>query len=326
MTSAQPRPATVDTATQRCPSNEEDTTMKTNHKIISAALAALTAGSAMIAGTVTFLPGLTANATTEPAEPGTTEAAGSGLYYVAFGDSWPEGAHCGGCTTFVGLWAQAIEAQTDRTVDVINYTGAAEASAAQSKASASLLAALQTDEGTRDAVRAADVILIATGPNELDVLGDTCSGPDDFECVRDLGELWAENFDAILTEIDLLREGKPTAIRLVNAANLFVMVPDAIPEGAADDFATTGPGGLVFELLTTAICDAADAHDAVCVDVRPIITGPNLDQPGDENSPETMRAITDALVATALPELDGEEPAVGSTDSTAAPMSMSVGP
>ena len=47
--SALPHLATVDTATQRCPPNQEDTTMNTNHKIISSALAALAAGSAMIA-------------------------------------------------------------------------------------------------------------------------------------------------------------------------------------------------------------------------------------------------------------------------------------
>ena len=253
----------------------------------------------------TSAPGDTMGSSSSSGPPTSEAAPDAALNYVAFGDSWPEGAHCNGCTTFAGLWAEALETQTRRDIEFTDFTGAAEASTAQSKATASLLSALQTDDETRAAVQAADIILIATGPNEIDVLGDACSGPDDFDCVRDLGEMWSENFEAILTEIDLLREGKPTVIRLVNAANLFVMAPEAIPEGAADDFATTGPGGLVFELLTTAMCEAAATHDAVCVDVRPIITGPNLDQPGDENSPETMQAIADALVATGLPELDG---------------------
>ena len=40
------------------------------------------------------------------------------------------------------------------------------------------------------------------------------------------------------------------------------------------------------------------------LDVRPILNGPNLDEPTDENSPENMQAIADALVETGLPELD----------------------
>jgi hypothetical protein len=52
------------------------------------------------------------------------------------------------------------------------------------------------------------------------------------------------------------------------------------------------------------MCGAAAAHRAACGDVRPIINGPTMDVPGDENSPETMAAITQALIATGLPELE----------------------
>jgi hypothetical protein len=57
------------------------------------------------------------------------------------------------------------------------------------------------------------------------------------------------------------------------------------------------------ELHETAECDAARTHDAICVDVRPVLDGPRLDQPVDENSPESIRAVADALLATRLPEL-----------------------
>ena len=73
--------------------------------------------------------------------------------------------------------------------------------------------------------------------------------------------------------------------------------------GLDEDFAATA-FALNFELLTEAVCETAEAHDARCVDVRPILNGPNLDQPTDENSPENMQAIADALVGTGLPELD----------------------
>jgi hypothetical protein len=219
--------------------------------------------------------GIAGASTSEP--PGSTvPAAGSAdvttrtLNYVAFGDSWPEGAHCNGCTPFPRLWAEDLDAHPGWDIEFTDYTGSHERSPDQSKGTASLLATLENDEETRAAVQTADIILIATGTNELD------NGE----------EVWHDNFDAILTEIETLRDGKPTAIRLVNAANPPFLPPE------------------IFELLTIANCDAAEAHDAICIDVRPLILGPAFDQPGDENSPETMRAITDALLATGLPELN----------------------
>ena len=47
----------------------------------------------------------------------------------------------------------------------------------------------------------------------------TCGGPDQFDCIRDLGDVWDAGSHAILSEIETLREGKPTAIRLVDAAD-----------------------------------------------------------------------------------------------------------
>ena len=166
--------------------------------------------------------------------------------------------------------------------------------------SASLLGSLQTNEETRTAVADADVILISTGPNEIGdaveaVKTGTCGGTDGFDCIRALGETWSTNFEQILTEIETLREGNPTAVRLVNVANPFVLYPE-MNEGLPPDFATTG-GTLMFDLLTAAMCDAAAAHEALCIDARPLIQV-------SEDSPESMQAVADALAATGLPELD----------------------
>ena len=233
--------------------------------------------------------------------------AGTALSYVAFGDSWGEGAHCNGCRPFPMLWLDYLQEQTGAEVEFTNFTGVREASDAEGKGSASLLASIQNDEATQNAVRAADIILIETGGNEggdamEQVIAGSCGGADGFDCIRSLGEMWSANFDEILTEIKALREGQPTAIRLVNAANAFLSVPE-MNEGMPTDFAMTG-GALAFELLTAAMCDAAATHDAVCVDVRPVLNGPGMDQPVDENSQESMQAVADALAATGLPELD----------------------
>jgi hypothetical protein len=235
--------------------------------------------------------------------PTSAEPSGNVVRYVAFGDSWPEGAHCEGCDSFAYLWADLIEAETGLEVELTNFMGDAEQSSAGSKTSASLLASLDQD-ATRAAVSTADVILIATGPNSLEtvvpkILSRNCGGSDGLDCIREAGKAWDEDFDAILDEIDLIRAGKPALVRLVNAANVFAMDKDlaaAVPKG----FVSTG-GELMFELLTQAQCDAAEAHRAVCVDVRPLITGPDGD--GDENSDASMQAVADALIDTGLREL-----------------------
>jgi hypothetical protein len=221
------------------------------------------------------------------------------LSYVAFGDSWPEGAHCDGCTPFAELWAEDLETQAGVEVGFEDFTGDNEESGADEMASATLLGSLQSGESTRTAVENADIVLIATGPNEIGdaiepLLAGTCGGPDQLECVRTLGQKWSTNFDAILTEIEALRDGRPTAIRLVNAA-----VPTAADLGEPANEALETALPLIYEQLTVAVCDAAAAHHAVCIDVRPLISSA-----AEENTPESMRAVTDALVATGLAELD----------------------
>ena len=236
----------------------------------------------------------------------TSEASASsepGLSYVALGDSWVEGAHCGGCRTFAGLYADGLEELTGDPVDFIDLTGD------RTTDSTALLDSLRTDDEIRSAIAEAGVVLIATGPNEGSATTEplangTCGGADNLDCVRALGERWTANFDASLDEIDRLRDGRATAVRLVNAANILTSVPSIAAElGLDEDFAATA-FALNFELLTEAVCETAEAHEAQCVDVRPILNGPDLDEPTDENSPENMQAIADALIETGLPELD----------------------
>lgn len=234
-------------------------------------------------------------------------SADSALTYVALGDSWPAGAHCGGCRTFAGLYADGLRARTGRHIDFHDVTGQAQPYfESAGGGSESLLKALRSDAATRDVVATADVILIATGPNEMGVAYEpskagTCGGADHMDCFRKLGSLWRRNFDAILSEIELLRDGKPTAIRLVDAANAFLSDP-SLMQGLPKSFAMT-KGALMFKLLNDALCHAAARHHAVCVDVRPILNGPHLNRSVDENSAASMRAVADALLATGLPEL-----------------------
>ena len=107
----------------------------------------------------------------------------------------------------------------------------------------------------------------------------------------------------MLTAIDDLRGGKPTVIRLVDASNAFLFDP-AMRAGLEPEFATTR-GALIYKLLNDAMCDAAAQHHAICVDIRALLTGPDLDQAADENSAASMEAIARALLDSGVAELGG---------------------
>jgi hypothetical protein len=118
--------------------------------------------------------------------------------------------------------------------------------------------------------------------------------------VQKLEDFWRQNFNEILDEIERLRDGRPTVVRLVSAANFFVSDPSAT-KGLPPDAMTFG--AKLFKALNDATCEAAHAHDAECVDVQRVLNGPTLDQPVDENSAASMRAVADALLATGNDEL-----------------------
>jgi hypothetical protein len=256
--------------------------------------------AALVAIAVAMAPAPAVGQSDEPSGP-------PPLRYVALGDSWPEGAHCGGCETFVGRWADALRETRGQDIVLTDLTGSQEPglSPGTGETSTSLLASLRFNAAMREAIRSADIILISSGSNELDLFGSPpaggdCAGDAMPDCIRAVGRLWHVNDEAILDEIGLLRAGKPTAIRFVNDANLFLADP-GLAGASKQDIASADQ---IFQLLTDAMCDAAAAHGAACIDVRPIINGPSMDQPGDEEADSTMQGITDALMATGLPELE----------------------
>jgi hypothetical protein len=153
----------------------------------------------------------------------------------------------------------------------------------------------------RDEVADGDIIVIATGPNEIEqafeeIQDGTCGGEDDMACVDELHRTWERDFDAILDEIETLRDGRPTAIRVVNAANAFIDL--SFSREAARGIAA------IFEALTQVLCDDAEAHGAVCVDVRPVLNGPDLNQPVNDSSQGSMDAVAELLVQAGVPELE----------------------
>jgi hypothetical protein len=228
------------------------------------------------------------------------------LMYVAFGDSWAGGYHCGGCRTFAGLYADGLEQRTGRRVVFTDLTAAAESGGRDWGTTTSLAVNLKAYPAARRETTRADVVLIALGRNDmaetLDALhSGICGGNDGLRCVRELRTLWTANFTTILVGIEELRGQRPTAIRLVDAGSPFLADPSMV-EGLGADFAMT-TGLLIMTSLRDAMCDVAAARHAVCVDVLPIINGPRFDEPASEDSAKTMQAVADALLAAGLPEL-----------------------
>ena len=226
---------------------------------------------------VIAMVGCSSGAEDEPSStaPAATQSeAEAGLTYIALGDSWPEGAHCDpACSTFPELHAEAIEEMTGEPIEFMNLSGQAQPffDTPGGGGSAGLLEALKTDDAFREEVAAGDIIVISTGPNDggeiFDAIMDgTCGGKDDTACVSELNRRWHRDFHGILQEIQDLRAGKPTTIRLVNAANAFTD-----PSFSA---ATARGFEAYFEALTEAMCDNAEDYGVVCVDVRPVLNGP----------------------------------------------------
>lgn len=226
-----------------------------------------------------------------------------GLTYVALGDSWIQGAHCNGCHTFPQTDAEALSELLGKPVTFQNLAGDNQPyfETPGGGGSTGLRKALQTDEYFRERVAAADIIVISTGPNDFGRIGKaiehgTCGGADDAACVAELDRRWHRDFDAILSQIEELRAGQPTAIRLVSVPNEF-NDPSLSP-------ATRRGWEASFEALAQAMCDNAKKHDVVCIDTRPVLNGPDVEQPPNVDAQESMDAVAALLAETGVPELD----------------------
>lgn len=219
--------------------------------------------------------------------------------YLAFGDSWPYGAHCNGCQPFPGLYAEGLAATTGRHIDFVNRT-------TNGGTAQELLQTIKSSEPIRADIAGADIIVMSIGANDLEPAFDsyvagTCGGLDSLDCFRDINETLRAAYEGMMTEIDGLRDGKPTAIRLVASSNEFLTDPGLIELFGAG-FGTSG-GVVITTLLRDTQCEVAHAHPAECVDLGLALNGPDLLVPKDINTQETMQLVADTILATGLDEL-----------------------
>jgi lysophospholipase L1-like esterase len=236
------------------------------------------------------------SASVSPSASATSEG---GLTYVAFGDSWPFGAHCGGCRPFPGLVVPGLEAASGQTIHFVNDV-------TNGGTAAELADAMTSDAKVRADLSVADIIVIAIGGNDLQPaleasVAGTCGGADNLDCFRAVRDGLAASYDKMLTRIDELRPGKPTAVRMVTTSNEFLADPDLISFFGPTFGATRGVA--ITKMNRDAQCAAAVAHHALCVDLGVALNGPSLTAPQDVNTQEAMQKVADAIVAAGLPEL-----------------------
>ena len=222
---------------------------------------------------------------------------------AALGDSFMATQNSKG-QTFVDLYAAALQGSEQRTVTVDDLSD-------DSNTTARLLERLRTDDSTRSSVSNADIIVISVGGNDSDPFGvypqGTCSPTQPLpDCLATYAPTFAANYELILTEVDSLRNGQPTAVRVTSADNPFVGWSEApTPTFGVDFYAQ------VAQAETDAACAAATSHAALCVDYLHIFggpdgtadpapfLGPDHAHPGDVG----IQAISDALAQLGLSEL-----------------------
>ena len=216
-----------------------------------------------------------------------------------FGDSWPYGAHCNGCRPFPVLLERAYAAITGQPIDFRNDT-------TNGGTAQELATAMKADSAIRRDIEAADIIVISIGANDLEPAGGsytagTCGGKDHLDCFRRVADSLRTAYEGMLTEIDGLRAGKPTAVRMVTTSNEF-LADQGLIEAFGADFGKTA-GVTITRLNRDVQCDVARKHHAVCVDLGAALNGPDLLRPNDVNTQATMQQVADAIAASGLVEL-----------------------
>jgi lysophospholipase L1-like esterase len=234
-----------------------------------------------------------------------------GLSVVTIGDSIPYAQEdCGGCTSFTTLYEEALRDKTSTQVTSQNL------STNDNLTGRSLVDRIKNDEPMRTAVAGADIVIVSIGFNDTpwNSLDDGCDAfdPDDFlnwkvytgVCVVQLAQRHAAELDAIFSEIETLRRGAPTAVRVLTNYNDILGWQHAPPE-------STKPSIEVFDAFYTETCKAAKAHHAACIDVYHAFNGADGGKPaGDlladnytEPSGKGQQRIADLLLAAGMTPL-----------------------
>jgi lysophospholipase L1-like esterase len=194
---------------------------------------------------------------------------GTALRVVGLGDSVME-TGAGESASIVDVFAAKLKSTGVAGSVAVDNLGDPSAT------SDSLRIALQSDGKTREAVAAADIVVVSVGGNDADPFatyppGTCTTGGDAAQCLAAYAPHLEANLDAIATEIVALRGGKPTALRFMSPDyNPFVGWDQAPSASFGTDFYAQVAGA-----ETAAACAVAERHGGQCADVFHLFNGPD---------------------------------------------------
>ena len=204
---------------------------------------------------------------------------GQRLSLVGLGDSIPGAGDRDGptgvctCVSYVRRYGELAASALGAPVETTNLARD------DGLGSSALLNRVRTEERYRTAIAAADLITLTIGTNDWQ---GACDWPGDEACWAAGAASVPADIDAILSEIEELRAGKPTVIRVTNYYDWYIDFPNnptslGDPNGPIpQEFLDYYRGAL--EAFNASICDSAAKHDTVCVDIAGPFNGTAHDQ------------------------------------------------
>lgn len=199
-------------------------------------------------------------------------AATEGLSLVGLGDSHPGALGCSGsCRSYVEVYGELAADALGQSVATTNLA------TNDSLESPTLLWRVENDAAHREALAGADLITVQIGLNDWQ---GACMFDGLTECLADGAATVESNLPAILGEIDALRQGLPTVVRVVSYFDPYVGTVQA-PEWWGFDPAEREAFESAFASALTdfnaMLCRVAVEHAAICIDGRTPIPGPGWD-------------------------------------------------
>ena len=193
------------------------------------------------------------------------------LDYVAFGDSLATGY--GATYGYVYRYAATLGTDTGAEVNV-NDLGV------DGLTSGQLRAAVENEQGARDAIKQSDVVTINIGANDLmqarlRYKAGYCGGADNQDCLRQTVADFQANWDAILTIVTDLRSPDEAMIRVTDFYNPFVSLDGPMiswPDSGTDDFSVFES---YLEQVNSEIAESSNAYGIPHAEIHEAFNGPS---------------------------------------------------
>lgn len=235
------------------------------------------------------------SATAGPATSSPSPASGP-IRVLGFGDSVMAGTGCD-CDDFLTQAGRQLQKATGRTVTTVN-------NGANGQTAAGTLRDLRTDDAYPVEIARADVIVLIIGANDL---GPALDSYDDEGCTPGCYQPavteMSQQLAGVLTLIDT--EKRPDATVLV--MNYWNVFEDGDVGRGDYGAAYLGWSDTVTKAANAAICRAAAAHQAICVDTYAPFKGDGTDDPtellaedGDHPNAAGTVLLADAVRAAIL--------------------------